>query len=1294
MATENRGSFRIIIDALVSVVQLFFNLFRKPSRPSTPIRSRFGQDVLRAEDLLALQFEFVNLELQTRTDAEGNRSARLVASADAFIIVKFPPQSIAEEAFFEKDESYPVKPPDDFVQVPNSPKPRKDSDEDSDKGTFAPAPLPPPPVHSLLSQPSRLVFKVPQAIEPIPYDLESLLELCARSELSVTETARAREAPPVDRFTSTIVGTAVALQSGWSASAQARLSGAERLIAQARDKMRVQVSQPGRAAVQDMARVRPGMTFSPRLKPPTELETAIEFPFRLIISPNRQTRWAHASHTVESPLTKRVELWHTRLASLIGGQTDELDEWFRTVRAVWTRDPDFDPDDPAIVPGAESSPFRMSLEPLDRLNIVHLTSNYHLWRPMLKDKPQERYVPTPVEVRRLMLSTLGAWLDSRGAWLPPGGSGLGVEEWRHIATMGRDHYVRVVYKGYLFPFMHRASLVKITERKFHKEAQGNTAYLRQRMFIIVREPERFYPPTGLKTPPPPAIDGKSYDLQWPVKRIRITTLVTPNLNPPEDSDYTIDLDAGGPKPPIDSRQTMFWPRVGNSDFPFHLIVEDHDGQQVEFNIPLLFVSVLGNIASNESIMTMVRDDYEKSSANEQRRRRSMSGKHLMFAPSAKPGDTSYETQFVTFGAEIPAGKQLDALGEDAPRFYPVVRSAEVVNPSTRALVGHNQAMKIRYTDTYLKEGFTAKNSGEVFAELTPDSPAIGLSFDGKGDRSGGLVMPNMNIKGLSRLLGPVAGDSLSDITAGTFKPEQFFKGMGAKIFGVIDLWSVIEDVPGLAGKIDRVPKFITEAFTAVEAFLQELGNLKQRLDRVKAELIAKGGAVGALPAKLQTDYDNLKNQVQVIINNPSTDLSTWKSAFIALLGAFNNDLQELKTALPLLSASVANEARDLQRIIDNFGDELQNAAKVAGYAEQFLGALNVPEELKVRFEWKPELKSWPAGKAHPLFVASNNGTKASLNINAEVSAKTNLASAPKTNINCLLQNFTLDLIGTVESFIVLRFGKIEIRSATGMKPDVDVVLDEIRFVGVLSFVEVLKTLIPLDGFSDPPALNVTTEGIDASFSMALPNIAFGVFSLQNLSLGAGFNVPFVGKPLSVRFNFCERQSPFLLTVSLFGGGGFFGITIDPAGVQILEASFEFGASISVDFGVASGGVYVMAGIYFRIQVTDTGEDKASLTGYLRMGGQVKALGFISVSIELNLSLTYEFSSGKCVGRATLTIEVEVAFFSVSVEISCERKFAGSNGDPTFAQLMEPYVDPLTHEPVEPWRDYCEAFADL
>jgi len=281
------------------------------------------------------------------------------------------------------------------------------------------------------------------------------------------------------------------------------------------------------------------------------------------------------------------------------------------------------------------------------------------------------------------------------------------------------------------------------------------------------------------------------------------------------------------------------------------------------------------------------------------------------------------------------------------------------------------------------------------------------------------------------------------------------------------------------------------------------------------------------------------------------------------------------------------------------------------------------------------------------------------------------------------------------SFLELNFEKIEFRVDSGAKMDVDVLLTDIKFVGPLSFVETLRDLIPLDGFSDPPSLDITAKGIDASFSATLPNVSIGVFNLSNLSLGAGFTVPFIGQPLSVRFNFCTREQPFNLTVSLFGGGGFFGVTLDPHGVQILEAAFEFGASISIDFGVASGGVHVMAGIYFRMEQT-----ACSLTGYFRLGGHVSVLGLISASLELYLALMYEFESGKCAGKAELTIEVEVFMFSASVTITCERKFAGSNGDPSFRDLMgakpalalSDELATIDEQTVYPWREYCEAFA--
>ena len=91
--------------------------------------------------------------------------------------------------------------------------------------------------------------------------------------------------------------------------------------------------------------------------------------------------------------------------------------------------------------------------------------------------------------------------------------------------MGRDHYVRVVYAGFLVPFGHRASVIKITERQFHADRPGNAAYLRQRMFLVVREQVKTYRTTGLRYDGPDATrTGEQYDLMMPFEAVRILTL--------------------------------------------------------------------------------------------------------------------------------------------------------------------------------------------------------------------------------------------------------------------------------------------------------------------------------------------------------------------------------------------------------------------------------------------------------------------------------------------------------------------------------------------------------------------------------------------------------------------------------------------------------------------------------------------------------------------------------------------------------------------------------------------------
>jgi len=339
-------------------------------------------------------------------------------------------------------------------------------------------------------------------------------------------------------------------------------------------------------------------------------------------------------------------------------------------------------------------------------------------------------------------------------------------------------------------------------------------------------------------------------------------------------------------------------------------------------------------------------------------------------------------------------------------------------------------------------------------------------------------------------------------------------------------------------------------------------------------------------------------------------------------------------------------------------------------------------------DWKPEVGPLTIGIVS--FHPEKNGVAAKLEVKGRVEKIVEVPPPPQPDpgtatMEGSLTNFRLELLQVVE----VLFDRFTFTARTGQKLDVGVALDPdtpVRFIGDLNFVEEIRKAIPPDLFGDGPSLDISLARIKAGFTIALPPVSVGVFSLRDMTLGAFIELPFVdGKPV-FDFSFCTRERPFNLTVMIFGGGGFFHLQIDAQGLKMLEAALEFGASCSIDLGVASGGVYIMAGIYFSMErktIEGKEVDAATLGGYLRLGGELSVLGLISVSLEFYLIFAYEFAKNAAYGRATLTVKVEVLFFSASVEVTVEKRFGGSAGDPNF---LEGFETPAV------WEEYAGAFA--
>lgn len=336
------------------------------------------------------------------------------------------------------------------------------------------------------------------------------------------------------------------------------------------------------------------------------------------------------------------------------------------------------------------------------------------------------------------------------------------------------------------------------------------------------------------------------------------------------------------------------------------------------------------------------------------------------------------------------------------------------------------------------------------------------------------------------------------------------------------------------------------------------------------------------------------------------------------------------------------------------------------------GSGKPPTAIQTMLTWTP------AVQANSYFLPNQPaGQSTNLLITAQIYTPISNPAATTYAIHGELTYFELTLFGQTASddYINITFTSFTFDSKTGAKTSIQPQIASVEFAGPLSFIQDLQSLLSSLG---GPSVDVTAAGIDASYTLAIPSVGVGIFSLTNLSLSGGVNIPFDGTPVRVRFSISTQDNPFLLSIYVFTGGGFFGLALGADGIEQVQVELEFGASISIDLGVASGGVSIMAGIYYSLQTSPTMQ--VQLTGFLRADGNLSVLGIITISMEFYLGLTY-LDPGQCYGTASVSLSISVLFFSVSVTATYTKTFGGGS-DPDFQQAIT-QAD---------WDTYCEAFA--
>jgi hypothetical protein len=330
----------------------------------------------------------------------------------------------------------------------------------------------------------------------------------------------------------------------------------------------------------------------------------------------------------------------------------------------------------------------------------------------------------------------------------------------------------------------------------------------------------------------------------------------------------------------------------------------------------------------------------------------------------------------------------------------------------------------------------------------------------------------------------------------------------------------------------------------------------------------------------------------------------------------------------------------------------------------------LPTVVRTSVSWRPFVVNASVGN----LVTT---TATALEVNTTTTISLSGGGPPVTDVRGVLSSFDLNF---VDGLVTVTFDSLAFTSHAGAAPKLDVKIAKVA-PGGNAFAFFQQLLDNLPGAGDIPQIDYRDNSLVASYSLAIPSIPMGAFLMQNLAVSSSVTLPLDGRPVQASFAFASREHPFLLTVSLLGGGGFLALTVVGETLQELEAQLDFGAAASLDLIVASASVSVTAGIHLAV----TDGKHLEIDGFFRATGQVDLLGIISVSLEIYLALEYDSGPPKKFrGTAEFTVRIQVAFFSQSLSFSVSRSFS-AGADPTFD---------IAFPSAAPWQQRCAAFAPM
>ena len=664
------------------------------------------------------------------------------------------------------------------------------------------------------------------------------------------------------------------------------------------------------------SKVPPGFLAKPA--PLADDVTSIDF-FGLLFSPSERARWRHSATPLQ--FGSRTQLYH---GLLFDGESDSDSVGWR---ALWS---DAFTNNPAnrsqenhcsdILGEVGADKTLESMSDYDKTSLVQLMSDYSLF----DDARRQNYVPLPVILDYICLSTLGGSMSAHGAFVAPilddknpnDPEGIDVESWTHHSAFMRVDFDEVKYRYFAFPHGLRISLVKQTARVVYNSTNPvdqtggstNIACLRTQLFFEWVEKEIDFTQRPL---PYPA------NSRQPFAQLHINEK-TRRSPPLDDPCNPVSMISGVPDATV-----AFWPVVQGKPLKLNLQGFDVGGEPglgggvAPFGMP--FIAVRGtealayttdshNVIVDRPVLQAVKAYYRNNTSVLDRRTVSLAGQYVHFSKAEKPGDSEFKTYRLLFDYDDVGGGDKDVsklLQRNYwPRFVPATVEVIANIPAVEHLTGASR-VSFSYATPYLQFGLRGAdgrvptgNQGQVSLQLLGEAPTpatmadvtlgasrwftqaggstntsgVGMQFPGGG--TGGVLNPSHYMTGFSPPNGPIGGD-YNDFALGKLNFGSFFQPGGSilpQLMGAIDLAEVL--LPELDG---------------IEQALAQIPNLEnQVLGEIAGELLVP---LKAVQGPLNTAATTLTTLATAIQKAHLLDAQTaLKNAFECSLVTLGDDL--------------------------------------------------------------------------------------------------------------------------------------------------------------------------------------------------------------------------------------------------------------------------------------------------------------------------------------------------------------------------------------------------------------------